>query len=111
EEKAGLARTREQFGENARGPSHGTPPIIFSEAFAAILRQGDARPAVEHRFANRGDGSRIVHIGAEIRALIDAAQHPLRVGHHAEQPESRAIGWRPVYHKTNRGPFFEPDGA
>jgi len=45
------------------------------------MRKGDAGPAVQDGFAHGGEGARVIHIRAEIRAVIDAAQDPVRVRH------------------------------
>jgi hypothetical protein len=47
---------------------------------------------MQDRFAHRGDRAGVMHVRAEIRAVVDTAQNPLRVGDDFEQSEADAIG-------------------
>ena len=75
------------------------------------MREGDAGPAVQHGFADGGDGAGIIDVCAEIAAVIDAAEHPLRIGRDAQQPEPHAIRWRAMNGGLIRAARFEAHGA
>src|ERR1700745_836413 len=71
------------------------------------MRKGDAGPAGPDGFADRRARARVVNISAEIRAVIDAAQHPIRVRHQMEQAEPNAIRRCAVDGKTFRAPRLD----
>ena len=71
------------------------------------MRERDPGPAVQHRFAHRRDRAGVIDIRAEIAAVIDPAQHPIRIRHHMQQTEPSAIGRRAVDGETVLAPFFD----
>ena len=82
---------------------------IESHAGFAIMRDRDSRPAVQDGFAHGGDGAGIINVRAEVRAVVDAAQDPFRVGHEMEQAEADAIGRRAVDGETIFAARLDPD--
>ena len=64
---------------------------------------------MEHGFAHCGHGAGVVHVGAEICAVIDAAEHPLRVGNQPQQSETGAIGRRAVDREALLAARLDPD--
>lgn len=81
--QAGLDWSCEDVREDRRDPFRRARPIEFDFRFA-VMGNRNPGPAMEHRFAHRGDCSRIMNIRAEIRAVINPAQDPVGVRNHLE---------------------------
>jgi hypothetical protein len=94
-EKPSLYGAGKESREDAFDPAGSTPPINLHATFA-ILGKGDAGPSVEHRLTNRSDCPGIIDVGAEIPAVIDTAENPVRVRNNFVKTKSTAIGWGAV---------------
>lgn len=68
----------QQAGEHPPDPIRSTLPIEFHPSFA-IVRHSHTRPAMQHTLPDGRHGSRVVDVGAQISAMIYAAQHPVRI--------------------------------
>ena len=64
---------------------------------------------MQHRLAHCRHGPRIVNIGPEISAMIDAAENPLGIGNKFEQSDARAIRRRAVNGKSLLSTRFDPE--
>jgi hypothetical protein len=68
----------QQNDEHPSDPIRRTLPIEFHPSLA-IMRHRHARPAVQHRLPHRRHSSRVVDVGAEVPAVVNSAQYPIRV--------------------------------
>ena len=106
--QAWFGRPSRELSEDPRHPG-GRPLPVKLHLVAAIMRTRYTRPAMQHRLAHRRHGSRIVDIGPQVAAVIDATEHPLRIGNKLEQSNARAIRRGPINGKSLLSTRFDPE--
>jgi hypothetical protein len=105
--QAWFGRPSREVSQDPRHPGDRTLPVKL-HVLASIVRDRHARPAMQHRLAHCRHRSRVVHVGAQVPTMIDATEHPLRIGNKLEQSDPRAIRRGAINGKSLLPTRFDP---
>ena len=106
--QAWFSRPSRELSEDPRHPG-GRPLPVKLHLIAALVRERHTRPAMQDRLAHRRHGSRVVDIGPQVAAVVDATEHPLRIRNKLEQSNARAIRRGSINGKSLLSTRFDPE--